>query len=197
MFISTKRQISLVCLGVVLLSLFLLRPSTTLALHEHVSNYYNSYLGTPSRPESLFCPSVYAQNASLPYIDHAQQECTPVNSKLPEFAAALCRVPDSCNAFTLRIWRTSELDCGVAEGAQDPFPSALSEVTQWMRRERGPDSFYVRTDGAQRTGTVYNSYEGNCNYIYDIQLRNPGDVYLQAWWTEEVSAYFLFFINHN
>ncbi|KAG8976795.1 hypothetical protein FRC05_003145 [Tulasnella sp. 425] len=93
----------------------------------------------------------------------------------------LCYSSHSCNEFTFRIKRTNSTACMESEGA--PNPSLDPELSKWIKENRGPDAFLVRTDGAERFATVSDSYEGNCSYAFDIRLKNPGIVYLQAWWT--------------
>lgn len=132
-------------------------------------------------PPQADCPTTNSE--PLP-IDHYRQICKTVPSALPDFSLQVCYENAVCNAFTLRIRRTSEAQC--KEEEDGPDPSANATLSDWIRRERGPDAFLVRTDGAERIGTTWSTYEGECAYRFDIRLRNPGSVYLQAWQTFEV-----------
>ncbi|KZP13775.1 hypothetical protein FIBSPDRAFT_834647 [Athelia psychrophila] len=127
------------------------------------------------------CPSVY--DAGRPALDHSTQTCYPVPSNHTAFALEVCYAPDTCNQFTARISRTSHADCQAAEDTPDP--SKDEGITRWMREKRGPDAFYLRTDGAERYASVLPEYDGGCKYHFDVRLKNPGDAYLQIWWTEQ------------
>jgi len=72
-----------------------------------------------------------------------------------------------------------------------PDPSEDPALTKWMREQRGPDAFYMRTDGAERYASVYSTYEGQCTYSFNIRLKNPGNVYVSIWWTYEVCLSFV------
>lgn len=135
-------------------------------------------------PHSAACPSVH--DKGRPPLVHRTQTCYPVPSNHHSFALEICYTPDTCNQFTAHIARTSHRECQDAENAPDP--SKDKALTRWMRNERGPDAFYLRTDGAERYASVYPTYKGKCSYSFDVRLKNPGDTYLQIWWTEEVHS---------
>lgn len=129
------------------------------------------------------CPSPDSQP---PPILHDRQICRALPSATGQndFALQLCVDPATCNAFTLRIERTSQSACQLAQSAPDPSESkALSD---WVRNERGPDAFLMRTDGAERYGSTWSTYEGNCSYRFDVSLHNSGPVYLEVWNTFQV-----------
>lgn len=134
-----------------------------------------------------YCPSIW-DTSPLPPIHHERQTCETVPSKLGDFDTQICLDRKACNTFTLRIQRTSPAACESFESLPDP--SFLPKVNDWMRHEHGPDAFYIRTDGAQREAFVLSNYEGSCRYRFDIQLRNPGRVWMQGWWTQGVSSMF-------
>ncbi|KAJ7583783.1 hypothetical protein C8J56DRAFT_1054311 [Mycena floridula] len=145
----------------------------------------STFIHGPATEYHLFagrqpCPSVH--NIRRPLIDHSNQRCTTLKSLLDQFEAQICIAPRTCNQFTLRIRRVDQAECLSAESVADP--SFLPDLSHWMRTQRGPDSFYVRTDGAERYATVYGTYEGSCSYTYNLRLKNPGEIILQTWWTQ-------------
>ena len=44
----------------------------------------------------------------------------------------------------------------------------------------------LRTDGAERIGSELSIHESNCSYRFDVQLKNPGQLCVEAWLTYEV-----------
>ncbi|KAE9411328.1 hypothetical protein BT96DRAFT_911943 [Gymnopus androsaceus JB14] len=173
----------IVCLFTILIITLTLFHSSE-SFHQPALEYYNYYLSSaPSFPQS--CPSVY--DIGRPPLDHEEQKCTQLQSRIPEFDAEICIAPGTCNEFTIHIWRVDQTECYNSEAVPDP--SFIPEISQWMRTQRGPDSFYVRTDGAERYSNVLGKYEGNCSYVYDIRVKNPGDILLQTWWTEKYEGF--------
>ncbi|KAJ7583977.1 hypothetical protein C8J56DRAFT_196072 [Mycena floridula] len=158
--------------AILLISTFVLFRSS---FHEPAAEYYHYYLAGRRT-----CPSVH--DIGRPLLDHSDQKCTSLPSRLDQFEAQICIAPRTCNQFTLRIRRVDQAECLAAESLADP--SFLPDLSHWMRTQRGPDSFYVRTDGAERYATVYGTYEGSCSYTYDLRLKNPGEILLQTWWTQ-------------
>lgn len=171
--------IALTCL--IALVLVSLHPSTT--SYAQFPRPIHDYFSPPPLPLAT-CPSVH--DRGRPPLVHETQTCYPVPSNHSSFALEVCYTPDTCNEFTARIGRTNQLECMEAEDTPDPSEDA--GLTRWMREERGPDAFYLRTDGAERYASVYPTYEGKCAYSFDVRLKNPGDTYLQIWWTEEVRS---------
>jgi hypothetical protein len=100
----------------------------------------------------------------------------------------VCYTEGTCNQFTVRIRRTSAKEC--REQERTPDPSEDPALTRWMREQRGPDAFYIKTDGAERYASESAMYEGQCTYSFDVRLKNPGDTYMSIWWTYEVSLPF-------
>lgn len=161
--------------------------ATLLALRLHPKTAYYTEISKPLHdlfytPPLSPCPSVH--DIGRPLVDHASQACYPVPSNHTSFSLEVCYTPDTCNQFTARISRTSQEECEEAEATPDPSEDA--GITWWMRDKMGPDAFYLRTDGAERYASVTPEYEGGCSYAFDVRLKNPGDAYLQIWWTEQV-----------
>lgn len=161
---------------------FLLSSNPKLPARFHLHNAVLSAL----LPTPASCPSPYDVGRSP--IAHEGQGCKQITSNNDAFDMELCYSSHSCNEFTFRIKRTNSTACMESEGAPDP--SLDPELSKWIKENRGPDAFLVRTDGAERFATVSDSYEGNCSYAFDIRLKNPGTLYLQAWWTFSVSLAF-------
>jgi len=144
------------------------------------------YLVSPPAPSAFgsslsVCPSVY--DVGRPPLDRSAQTCHPVPSKIPLFELEVCYTEGTCNQFTVRIRRTSAKECNEQE--QTPDPSEDPALTRWMRERRGPDAFYIKTDGAERYASESATYEGQCTYSFDVRLKNPGDTYVSIWWTFE------------
>lgn len=181
--LSTRRSSFVFAIALTFLIALLL-----VSLHPSVTPYtqlkpIQDYFSRPPPPLAT-CPSAHDKGRT-PLV-HETQTCYPVPSNHHSFALEVCYTPDSCNQFTARIARTSHLECQEAEDTPDPSEDAA--LTRWMREERGPDTFYLRTDGAERYASVYSTYNGQCSYSFDVRLKNPGDTYLQIWWTEEVRS---------
>jgi len=156
------------------------------------------YLVSPPAPSAFgsslsVCPSVY--DVGRPPLDRSAQTCHPVPSKIPLFELEVCYTEGTCNQFTVRIRRTSAKECNEQE--QTPDPSEDPALTRWMRERRGPDAFYIKTDGAERYASESATYEGQCTYSFDVRLKNPGDTYVSIWWTFEVGLPFASTLNGN
>jgi energy-converting hydrogenase Eha subunit F len=175
------------------LALALVIACLLVSLHAPTSSYVQQQLPKPihdylSPPQQPSCPSVH--DRGRPPLSHKTQTCHSVPSKIPAFNLEVCYTQGTCNQFTTRITRTSAKECREAERTPDPFVDPA--LSTWMRKERGPDAFYLRTDGAERYASVYDTYEGQCTYSFDVRLKNPGKSYLQIWWTYEVCLPYLF-----
>lgn len=177
-------------------------PSTRLWLVlALVTVFFLTLLSLPGRlnvpfvtPHSLFrtpaflgntsngCPSVHIEP---PPIDHGKQTCTSMPSVDSKFALELCHEPAKCNSFTLRVRRKHQQYCKSIESAERKV-SPDPELDAWIRRNLGPDTFEIRTDGAERVAGQAAVYEGDCRWRFDVQLRNAGPVWLSAWHTYEV-----------
>ncbi|KAG8909000.1 hypothetical protein FRB99_000103 [Tulasnella sp. 403] len=93
----------------------------------------------PDPPDELApCPSPYDSSYDPPLAESSQQ-CSPIPSAQSEFFLSLCHDPQLCNAFTLRITRTSKEACLEAEASPDP--SLDDNLNAWIREQRGPDGF--------------------------------------------------------
>jgi hypothetical protein len=166
------------------LALLLIITAFSLRTAYHSFHYYPS-------PLLFACPSVY--DTGRPPLDRTAHKCHPVPSKVPLFELEVCYTEGTCNQFTLRVSRTSAKEC--SEQEQTPDPSEDPELTRWMREQRGPDAFYMKTDGAERYASEYATYEGQCTYSFDVRLKNPGDTYVSIWRTYEVGFPFAGILN--
>lgn len=168
-------RIVTISLLLAIIASFILSSNPKLPVRFHLRDSVLSVL----LPTSHSCPSPY--DDGRPPITHDGQNCEHIPSNNGAFDMELCYQPHACNEFTFRIKRTNLTAC--AESEEGPDPSLDPELSKWIRANRGPDAFLVRTDGAVRFATVSDTYEGNCSYAFDIRLKNPGTVYLQTWWT--------------
>ncbi|TRM56120.1 hypothetical protein BD626DRAFT_520889 [Schizophyllum amplum] len=112
-------------------------------------------------------------------IDRARQLCTPLKSALPAFAVSLCYERDAYDAFTVRARRVDQKECARLE-AKGPQVED-EQMREWVRKERGPDTLWLRVDGAERISTQWSTYEGGCAYRFDVHVRNAGDLYVDLW----------------
>ena len=177
---STRASLLSFLALVLIISTFSLHRSTTSS-----SLSFNSFSSSSS--SSSRCPSVY--DRGRPPVYHSAHTCHPVPSKIPSFELQVCYTEDVCNQFSLRIKRTSAKECREQENTPDP--SEDRALTKWMRKQRGPDGFYMKTDGPERYASVYPTYEGSCTYSFDVRLKNPGDTYVSIWWTFQVGLSYL------
>ncbi|KAI5834331.1 hypothetical protein K523DRAFT_412494 [Schizophyllum commune Tattone D] len=115
-------------------------------------------------------------------IDHTKQTCVPLDSPSTVFAVSFCYERDAYDAFTMRVRRLNQEECARVE---EQGPQADREdVREFVQTERGPDTFWLRVDGAERTSTQRSVYEGGCSYRFDVPVRNAGDLYVElfhAW----------------
>ncbi|KAG8951341.1 hypothetical protein FRC00_007306 [Tulasnella sp. 408] len=178
---SSQRWLKVTTMSLLFTTLasFLLFSKSKPPARFHLQDTLPSSLLSP--PDS--CPSPY--DVGRPPMNREGQTCERIPSNNGVFGMELCRRPHTCNEFTFRIKRTNSTACTASEASPDP--SRDPELSNWIKANRGPDAFLVRTDGAERYATVSDTYEGNCSYSFDIRLKNPGMVYLQVWWTFSVS----------
>ncbi|KAG9012166.1 hypothetical protein FRB90_006815 [Tulasnella sp. 427] len=169
-----QRAIAISVLLAIVVS-FILSSNEKLPVRLHLHDgVFSSLLPTPHS-----CPS--PRDVGRPAITRKGQNCINVPSKNDAFQLEVCFGSQTCNEFTFRTKRTNFTSCEESEATPDP--SNDPELSKWIKDNRGPDAFLVRTDGAERFATVSDTYEGNCSYAFDIRLKNPGPVYLQTWWT--------------
>lgn len=167
----------------------------TLALNqeppEHSPEYFSPLGGVVfSRPTKLAaspkCPNPFFADGKVdaPF-DRSGQVCTPLTGPSASFLVSVCRDAKApCNQFSVRIRRSDQTACAEAEQAGPRVKSAgLADVL----RANGPDTFLLRTNGAQRWVTEKAVYEGSCTYRFDVTLHNGGTVWLELWWLYEVS----------
>jgi hypothetical protein len=131
---------------------------------------------------SSSCPDPYHDDL-LPIdreLHSGSQTCYPASSATPAFDVEICASGRTCNAFSVRIRRTDQQECRRME--EMPVPASTEERQDWLRKERGPDSFMLRTSGAQRWGSEISVYEGNCTYRFDVSLNNGGSVWIELVW---------------
>lgn len=112
-----------------------------------------------------------------------------IPSALPDFDIDLFHDTAVCNAFSVRITRTDPDACARAETPERADPSEDPETTRWIRQARGPYTFSLRTDGAERLNVELSNYEGSCAYRLDVRLRNAGPVSFELWHMYEVSVH--------
>ena len=172
------KLVILIFVGVLLsVSFFLVRKATPRVLGTRLGSQWPTTTAT-----GISCPSPY--DVALPHIDHTQQHCVSVPSAILAFELEFCQAPDACNAFTFRVRRADIEECRRAEAGQDP--SQDKALSDWIRAQRGPDGFMLRADGAERIGSELSIHESNCSYRFDVHLKNPGQLYVEAWLTYEV-----------
>lgn len=161
------------------------------SLSSSAQNGYSYIFGSSAGA----CPSPF--RPILPVdrpLSHHKQTCRPVQSAFlsqpgaddaDAFNVEICAAAAACNEFTVRITRASAERCAAVESAE--LPSEDDEVRAWFR-SMGPDSFMLRTSGAQRWQSVRHRYEGKCTYSFDVSLSNGGDAWLEVWWGYTVSS---------
>jgi hypothetical protein len=113
-------------------------------------------------------------------IDNPSRSCFPVHSTNPDFRIEVCPVTAACNSFSVFIERTDTTECERLENI-DP-PVASSERKEWLRNKKGPDSFFLRTNGAQRWVSEASVYEGSCRSRFDVTLGNGGSIWMELFW---------------
>lgn len=119
-------------------------------------------------------------------ITDPSRSCFPVRSADPSFRIDICPVATTCNSFSVLVQRTETSECDRLL-ALDP-PASSSSIKQWLRQEKGPDSFLLRTNGAQRWVSELSVYEGECRSRFDVTLANGGPIWLELFWLYTVSS---------
>ncbi|KAL1689736.1 hypothetical protein GGG16DRAFT_57138 [Schizophyllum commune] len=112
-------------------------------------------------------------------IDHGKQTCVPLGSRSEAFAVSLCYERDAYDAFTVRVRRLDQKACARIEERGPQVDD--EEVRKLVRTTRGPDTFWLRVEGAERISTQSSAYEGGCSYRFDVPVRNAGDLYVDLW----------------
>jgi hypothetical protein len=69
---------------------------------------------------------------------------------------------------------------------EDGVQSTEARAT-WLKEMQGPDSFVLRTTGAQRWLAEDSVYEGQCTYRFDVSLSTGGAFWLELWHMYTVS----------
>ena len=150
---------------------------------QSASSYVN-HLSLGSTRQT--CPSPTTRDRFAYRHPRRLTTCQAVPTNLTQFSSEICYDPNRCNTFTVRFRRTDATACEAMESAPVQI-STDSSFEQFVRRERGPDSFLIRTDGAERWASEWSVYEGDCTYSFDVQLSNGGQFYLESWWSYQVS----------
>jgi hypothetical protein len=107
--------------------------------------------------------------------------CQPVSSSDSKFHVEICPVNLACNSFSVRISECDRLE------SMEPPTNEGADTTGWMKYQQGPDSFMLRTSGAQRWVDESSVYEGSCSSRFDVSLSNGGAVWLELWFRFTVS----------
>ena len=123
-------------------------------------------------------------------IDHGKQACVPLGPRSESFAVSLCYERDAYDAFTVRVRRLDQRACARIEERGPQVDD--EEVRKLVRTTRGPDTFWLRVDGAERISTQRSVYEGGCSYRFDVPVRNAGDLYVELFHAWEVRTGFDF-----
>ena len=109
----------------------------------------------------------------------AKQTCVTMETTNTDFIVDVCPVLAVCNSFSVRIRRTNQAECERLERLEIPIQDTTR--AEWLRSDKGPDSFLLRTTGAQRWASENSAYEGSCTSRFDISLSNGGQVWLELW----------------
>jgi hypothetical protein len=121
-------------------------------------------------------------------LDPATQTCSHIDLVEDSgFQVEICPVKATCNRFSIIITRQDQDFCSEMEAREFNF-TLSAEREDWMRNKQGPDSFSIRTSGAQRWAAEDSFYQGDCKYKFDVTLSNGGPVWLQLWHLYEVST---------
>ncbi|WVR09701.1 hypothetical protein IAU60_006777 [Kwoniella sp. DSM 27419] len=187
--LGRKRRIYCQILALLLLSVWVhfawprvehVPSSASMTLHEKTSYILGSVTcPTPDRPHVP---------VDKPIASSYVQSCTAVPSLDPAFRVEVCPVKTTCNSFSVRITRTDPVECARLEGMEAPVDD--EKLAAWLYDSKGPDSFFLRTDGAQRWVSEMSVYEGACTSRFDVTLSNGGPVWLELWWSYTEYAYF-------
>lgn len=106
--------------------------------------------------------------------------CISALSADPSFLIEICPVGTTCNSFSVLVQRTNTAECDRLQSLK--IPASDSSKEQWLRQEKGPDSFLLRTNGAQRWVSELSVYEGQCRSRFDVTLANGGPIWLELFW---------------
>jgi hypothetical protein len=190
--LSTRQLFVLVPVCVLLLFTgSLVHPSTT-TFFQPDSRTSTVLISSESVVTASSCPS--PDSPKRPQSEHTGN-CRPLPSSDPAFAIELCEDYGECNSFSVRVRRTSAESCSHAESTADELIGGEPSLRSWMKAERGPDAFWLRTDGAERYSDGWSVYEGDCSYRFDVALQNPGETIIQLWHMHEV-FFILFYFHH-
>lgn len=136
------------------------------------------------------CPSpreLHRSALQLPVLEPSPLAYLALPSLSPHFNVSFAHSPLSCNTFHLRIARRNSTHC--LDALRLPDPSLDPELSSYVRRTLGPDSFRVVVDGAQKFATEEPTYEEeSCSWRFDVQLRAVDEVRVKLWWMYEVST---------
>lgn len=154
------------------------------SLFDHARSYFGSYVSCPDPNNPVLPVDLEIDQYST------QFDCRLAPSNNTDFTIELCKVVNACNKFSVRIQRTNITECERMEALE--VPASTPERLEVLRYARGPDSFLLRTNGAQRHGSEVSQYEGECSYRFDVTLSNGGPVWLELWWRYTVCAFYAF-----
>ena len=118
-------------------------------------------------------------------ISGRHEACVSVQTAIQDFTVEVCPVSAVCNSFSVKIHRVNQTECERLEALDIPIQNGTR--AEWLRWQSGPDSFLLRTSGAQRWASENSVYEGACNSRFDVSLSNGGQVWLELWWIYTVS----------
>lgn len=152
-------------------------PSSVL---DHARTYFGSHVDCPD-----------PNNPVLPVDTEIDQYSTSLDCRFAptsntNFTIEVCKAIGACNKFSVRIARTNIKECERMEALE--VPASTPERVESLRYDRGPDSFLIRTNGAQRHASEVSRYEGECTYRFDVTLSNGGPVWLELWWRYTVRS---------
>ncbi|OCF31587.1 hypothetical protein I316_06786 [Kwoniella heveanensis BCC8398] len=183
-----KRRIYCQVLALVLLGVWIhfewprsehVPSSSSMGIHEKTSYLLGrSVCPSPARPHFP---------VDQPIGGYAQK-CSKAPTVNPDFEVEICPVKTTCNSFSVRIRRTKSAECERLEGLDVPVDD--EDLGKFLKEHRGPDSFFLRTSGAQRWVSELSDYEGDCSYRFDVTLSNGGPVWLELYWFYTEYAYF-------
>lgn len=175
--------------------IYILAASAFLFILYSTSNWPQDQLNDSVKSLSAYVGTSACPNASNPILpvdtplNPSQQTCTKVNSGHNDFDVEICPVRSECNRFSVRITRTDMNACNAMESRnllEDGVQSTEARAT-WLKEMQGPDSFVLRTTGAQRWLAEDSVYEGQCTYRFDVSLSTGGAFWLELWHMYTVS----------
>ncbi|KAF9429833.1 hypothetical protein BGZ94_009295 [Podila epigama] len=141
--------------------------------------------------EYLTRPSIYSQ-----MLDHLQKplcprfrkydrqkllllepnDCTPLESKHPDFSADICFSPYTCNEGLVRVRRRDRASCIAANQLYPVSGNATHDA--FHRQFSGPDSFHVVFSGSEKLSPPDWYHAGQCLYVFPFHISNPGKLSL-------------------